>query len=112
MAGRHRDELGFALLGPVRAWRGGAELALGTPQQRATLALLLLQNGNPLTMDEIADALWGETLPAQPSATIRTYFHRIRRLLAAGERDRVIAVDGGGYRIAVGSTRRRRGPVL
>ncbi|GAA1232785.1 AfsR/SARP family transcriptional regulator [Pseudonocardia alaniniphila] len=94
-------ELGFALIGPVRAWRGGAELPLGTPQQRATLALLLLRNGTPMTMDEIADALWGETLPAQPSATIRTYFHRIRRLLATDERDRVIAADGGGYRIEV-----------
>ena len=94
-------ELGFALLGPVRAWRGGIELPLGTPQQRATLALLLLQNGKPMTMDAIADALWGEVLPAQPSATIRTYFHRLRRLLAADARDRVIAVDGGGYRIEV-----------
>ncbi|GAA3056669.1 BTAD domain-containing putative transcriptional regulator [Pseudonocardia yunnanensis] len=95
------SELGFALLGPVRAWRGGSELPLGTPQQRATLALLLLQDGTPTTMGEIADALWGETLPAQPSATIRTYFHRIRRLLATDERDRVITVDGGGYRIEV-----------
>ncbi|WP_433288820.1 BTAD domain-containing putative transcriptional regulator [Pseudonocardia sp. CA-142604] len=94
-------EFGFALLGPVRAWRGGVELPLGAPQQRATLALLLLQNGTPMSMDEIADALWGETLPAQPSATIRTYFHRIRRLLATAEVDRILAGDRGGYRIDV-----------
>ena len=94
-------ELGFALLGPVRAWRGDVELSLGTPQQRATLALLLLRNGTPMTMDEIADALWAEALPAQPSATIRTYFHRLRRVLATDDRDRVVEVGGGGYRLAV-----------
>jgi DNA-binding SARP family transcriptional activator/tetratricopeptide (TPR) repeat protein len=94
-------ELGFALLGPLQAWRGGAELPLGTPQQRATLALLLLQNGKPMSIDEIADALWGEVVPSRPGATIRTYFHRLRRLLAADDQDRVIALDGGGYRIEV-----------
>lgn len=112
MVGRHRDGVQrhviwsrfgavTTLHGPVRAWRGSAELPLGTPQQRATLALLLLQNGKPMTMDEITDALRGEVLPARPSATIRTYSHRLRRLLAADARDRVIAVDGGSYRIEV-----------
>jgi DNA-binding SARP family transcriptional activator len=94
-----RPGLGFAVLGPVRAWRDGVELALGTPQQRATLALLLLNDGKPLMTDEIADAVWGEAIPAQANATIRTYVHRLRRVLRGPEQDDVIAFRNGGYRL-------------
>lgn len=37
--------LRFALLGPIRAWHGDEEIPLGSPQQRATLSLLLLHEG-------------------------------------------------------------------
>ncbi|MYY80720.1 hypothetical protein GT044_05455, partial [Streptomyces sp. SID335] len=44
-----RGDLGgplwFQVLGPVRAWRDGQALTLGSPQQRATLAALLLRGG-------------------------------------------------------------------
>ncbi len=35
-------ELRFSLLGPMQGWRGGTELDLGSPQQQATLAVVLL----------------------------------------------------------------------
>ncbi|RDI69286.1 hypothetical protein DFR76_101824 [Nocardia pseudobrasiliensis] len=35
----------FEVLGPVRAWRGGVEVDLGSPQQRAVAAMLLLDGG-------------------------------------------------------------------
>ena len=36
------DGLRFAMLGPVRVWRGDTEVALGTARHRALLALLLV----------------------------------------------------------------------
>jgi DNA-binding SARP family transcriptional activator len=35
----------FGVLGPVRAWQDGSEIDLGSPQQRAVLAVLLLCAG-------------------------------------------------------------------
>lgn len=47
----------FTVLGPVRAWRAGSELDLGSPQQRAVLAALLLRHGAPVSVEDLIDAL-------------------------------------------------------
>jgi DNA-binding SARP family transcriptional activator len=91
----------FAVLGPVRAWRDGTELSLGSPQQRLTLALLLLREGQPVSVDEIADALWGYHLPRGARGTIRTYVYRLRRLLEQDGAEPVIVSAGGGYALRI-----------
>jgi DNA-binding SARP family transcriptional activator/tetratricopeptide (TPR) repeat protein len=96
-----RAGLTFALLGPVRAWRDGTELALGTPQQRALLALLLLYEGRAASVSEIADAVWGEKVPTTAVSTIRTYLHRLRRVLGPADDDPVIVLENAGYALKV-----------
>jgi DNA-binding SARP family transcriptional activator len=88
----------FALLGPVRAHRDGRELRLGTPQQRVTLAVLLLRAGRLITLDELVDALW-ERPPETAVAAVRTYLSRLRGVLdAPPDRPRVrIDWRDGGY---------------
>jgi DNA-binding SARP family transcriptional activator len=71
----------FAVLGPVRAWRGGVELDLGTPQQRALLAALLLREGAQASMGELSEALWGGAEPDASAAVVRMYVARLRRAL-------------------------------
>ncbi|WP_433825583.1 AfsR/SARP family transcriptional regulator [Actinoplanes sp. CA-015351] len=78
--------LSFSLLGPVRAWRHGAEVPLGSPQQRTTLAVLLLREGLLTTIDELVDAIWPVDPPDSAVATIRTYLSRLRRLLCGPAR--------------------------
>jgi DNA-binding SARP family transcriptional activator/tetratricopeptide (TPR) repeat protein len=93
-------ELRFALLGPVRAWRGEAELDLGTPQQRAALAVLLLAEGRQVSLGVLIDALWGDEPPRAAAGTVRTYVSRLRRCLGgAGDRGvrEVIESAGDGY---------------
>ncbi|MFD4656113.1 BTAD domain-containing putative transcriptional regulator [Kitasatospora sp. NPDC058444] len=73
--------LRFAVLGPLRGWRDGGELTLGSPQQRSLLLALLLRADHPVSTGQLVDDLWGEEPPAKPSAVIRTYVHRLRRVL-------------------------------
>jgi DNA-binding SARP family transcriptional activator len=73
------NSLRFSLLGPVRAWHGEQEIDLGSPQQRALLAVLLLRLGEPVTIADAAHALWGEAIPPSAFGTVRTYIYRLRR---------------------------------
>lgn len=101
---RHPDAavLTFSLLGPVRGWRDGTELDLGAPQQRVFLTLLLLKAGQPVSIDQIETALWGDAIPNTSRATIRTYVHRLRKVLGGGRphSSPVLSVTGA-YRLAI-----------
>ncbi|WP_251058957.1 MULTISPECIES: BTAD domain-containing putative transcriptional regulator [unclassified Streptomyces] len=85
----------FAVLGPIRAWRGSEALPSGSPQQRALLAVLLLRDGRTATAPELIDAIWGEDPPQQALATIRTYASRLRKVLEPG----LLVTESGGYAI-------------
>ncbi|HWO62670.1 MAG TPA: BTAD domain-containing putative transcriptional regulator [Umezawaea sp.] len=92
--------LRFALLGPIRAWRGAEEVKLGSPQQKLALALLLLREGRPVSVDEIVDAVWGAAPPRGARGTVRTYVNRLRRLLSPAD-DGLITSVRGGYAMSV-----------
>jgi len=88
----------FALLGDVRAWHGGRDVDLGTPGQRAMLALLLLGEGRQICIEELIDRMWGADPPPSARVTARTYISRLRRSLAeAAGADAVIESTAGGY---------------
>ncbi|MEU3290433.1 AfsR/SARP family transcriptional regulator [Streptomyces longwoodensis] len=88
-----RKGLHFSVLGPVRAWRDDEALPLGSPQQRALLAALLLREGRSATVAELIDGMWGEEPPSQALAAVRTYASRLRKVLAPG----VLESNSGGY---------------
>ncbi|WP_446045452.1 AfsR/SARP family transcriptional regulator [Streptomyces olivaceus] len=95
----------FALLGPVRAWRGERELDLRSPQQRVVLAALLLRRGRPATVAELVDAVWGDEPPSTAVSVLRTYVSRLRKVLESGrdarESPRVVVSVGDGYLVRV-----------
>jgi DNA-binding SARP family transcriptional activator len=74
-------DLRFDLLGPVRAWRGDTEVDLGSPQQRAILALLLLHDGTAVSPDQLISATWGIDAPRAANGMIRSYVSRLRSAL-------------------------------
>lgn len=100
------SELRFELLGPLRARDDATELDLGSPQQKAVLAALLLARGRHVAMATLVDALWGERAPRTAPNVIRTYVSRLRHLLQPdpGWPDRdVIKLVGDGYTLRLGT---------
>jgi ABC-type transport system substrate-binding protein/DNA-binding SARP family transcriptional activator/streptogramin lyase len=98
--------LRFQMLGAIRATLNGSAVNLGGPQQRAVLALLLLDGGSPVPVARIADALWGERPPPGSSATIQTYVFHLREALEPdrprGTPAQVLVSERGGYRLEMG----------
>ncbi|KUM76871.1 AfsR/SARP family transcriptional regulator [Streptomyces griseorubiginosus] len=90
-----REQVRFAVLGPVSAWRDAVEVDLGPPRQRAVLAVLLLAEGGRVPVDRLVDALWGAAPPASAVGSVRTYVHRLRRAL--GEDAALIRSVGDAY---------------
>ncbi|QWS34956.1 BTAD domain-containing putative transcriptional regulator [Curtobacterium aetherium] len=96
--------LRFTVLGPVTAVSEDTELDVGSPQQRAVLAMLLLADGHPVDVDTVVDRIWGSTPPRSAAGVLRTYVYRLRRVLApvAEATGLRIGSDGGAYRLVRG----------
>jgi DNA-binding SARP family transcriptional activator len=92
---RRGPGLCFAVLGPVKVWRGSEDLSVGAPQQRALLAALLLRGGRTATAGELIDGIWGQGPPNQAKAALRTYASGIRKALGADAG--VLVSESGGY---------------
>ncbi|ORB76305.1 BTAD domain-containing putative transcriptional regulator [Mycobacterium scrofulaceum] len=99
-----RLELG--LLGPLEMSVGGAPVALGTPKQRAVLALLLMNRNSPVAVDRLITALWDDSPPSGARASIHSYVSNLRKLLStAGIDPRAVLVAAPpGYRLGVGES--------
>ncbi len=95
----------FSILGPIEATRQGSRIDLGSPKQRAVLALLLIHANSPLTAEQMIDSLWGDSPPPSATATLQAYISNLRKVL---EPDRVrrgpasiLQKNGAGYQITV-----------
>ncbi|MEU8080023.1 BTAD domain-containing putative transcriptional regulator [Catellatospora citrea] len=78
------ETVGFSVLGSIMVVRAGAELHLGTRQQRLVLALLLARAGAPVSVAELVDLLWDEQAPASAVNVVHRHIGELRRLLEPG----------------------------
>lgn len=88
--------LRFELLGPLRALRNGVEVPLGPPKQRAVLAVLLLQEGRPISYDALVEAVWGGAPPLHVRNLVQKYVSGLRRSLGGAAE---LVWTGSGYRL-------------
>jgi DNA-binding SARP family transcriptional activator/tetratricopeptide (TPR) repeat protein/DNA-binding XRE family transcriptional regulator len=97
------DRVGISVLGPLRVWRGAADLEIRQSRLRCLLGLLAVQPGQLVPRAEIVDALWGQAPPDTCLELVHTYVARLRALLEPGRRPRapaqlLVGVPGG-YRL-------------
>ncbi|MEV0289662.1 MULTISPECIES: BTAD domain-containing putative transcriptional regulator [unclassified Kribbella] len=88
----------YQVLGHLRVLdENGAEVQLSAPKLRTLLALLLVHRGHPVSVDRIAQALWGDLLPSSAANLVQGYIRDLRLRLGAEE----VATVPGGYRLDV-----------
>lgn len=68
----------FRVLGPLEVESNGERLEPSAPRQRALLSLFLMHPGEPLSVDRVIDALWGEQPPSGGAKTVGFHLSKLR----------------------------------
>ncbi|WP_330279232.1 winged helix-turn-helix domain-containing protein [Streptomyces sp. NBC_00569] len=108
MDGGSPELLRFEVLGPLRAWRGGTPLELGSIKRQAVLAALLLRQGAVVSHERLLDAVWGSEPPAGGRKVLPTHINSLRRALdpeGTPPAESVIRSGKGWYRFVVEGVR-------
>jgi DNA-3-methyladenine glycosylase II len=71
----------YRVLGPLEADVDGQPARLGSPKQRVTLALLLLQPNTVVPAARLVDGLWGEEPPGSATNLVQGYVSGLRKVL-------------------------------
>ena len=87
------DVIEFRVLGSLEVVEDDHPLALGSPQQRLLLAVLLVHHGEPVSSDRLIDELWGEQAPASAIKIVQGYVSNLRKVLGNG----LLVTRGHGY---------------
>ena len=86
----------YGVLGPVEAKLDEVVVAIGGPQQRRLLALLLSRPGESISAERLVDCLWPDGLaPDGAARSVMTYVSRLRSALG----DSTISTVHEGYRL-------------
>jgi DNA-binding SARP family transcriptional activator len=72
----------FLLLGPLSVRAGGVPVPVRAAKQRDVLAALLLRANQVVTLDDLAEMLWGQDLPSAAHTVVQNYVMRLRKALA------------------------------
>ena len=95
------SRLDFRILGPLEVTREALALPLGSPKQRALLGFLLLHANESVSRDRLVDELWGDAAPPTVNTALSGYVMKLRRALANGDEEGVLATRAPGYVLQV-----------
>jgi SARP family transcriptional regulator, regulator of embCAB operon len=93
--------LDFGVLGPLQVTVDGTPLALGTPKQKAVLAMLIINRNRPVATHALIEAAWEQWPPAAPQASLHSYISNLRKILdnAGVDSSKHLARVPPGYRL-------------
>ncbi|HEX2283996.1 MAG TPA: BTAD domain-containing putative transcriptional regulator [Mycobacterium sp.] len=99
-------KIGFGVLGPLQMTVEGAPVSLGTPKQRAVLAMLVMNRNRAVSTDSLITAAWEQQPPAEARASLHSYISNLRKLLiGVGADPKSVLVNAPpGYRLNVADT--------
>lgn len=90
----------FGVLGPLAVWTtDGRPVRIPERKVRLLLADLLLHNGTPVSVDRLAEDLWGDRQPGNPANTLQTKISQLRKVLDDPEPGarRLVGFESGAY---------------
>ena len=91
----------FGVLGPLQVRSGGVDIDIRRGLPRTILTYLLLRVGETARSETLADVLWADRQPANPSNALQTQISYLRRQLAAHTASQPIVTRPGGYALVV-----------
>ncbi|WP_328651662.1 tetratricopeptide repeat protein [Micromonospora sp. NBC_00330] len=90
------------LLGGLSVHLLGRKLHLGTPKQQAVFAMLAVQPGQLVTVNDLVDELWPDGPPRSAVANVRTYAANLRRTFETFDSGQgVIVRQQSGYQLTL-----------
>jgi DNA-binding SARP family transcriptional activator len=95
----------FRILGPVEVHddRTGRRVVPHGTKQRTLLAALVVEAGRTLTVDRLADELWGDEPPQRAANAVQAHVARLRRMLSDSGGGDWISTEPMGYLLRLGS---------
>src|ERR1700739_4881590 len=95
--------LWFGLLGPLLVTADGRPIAVGTPKQRAVLAMLLINRNRAVGTESLIDATWEQSPVPAARTSIQSYVSNLRRALGSAGADpyQVLVSAPPGYLLSV-----------
>lgn len=95
----------YLVLGTLEVRHDDAALDLGSPKQRAVLAVLVLARGAVVSTDRLIDAVWGSAPPSAALTSLQAYISNLRRALRDDGAPSPIERVGPGYRLDIARDR-------
>jgi DNA-binding SARP family transcriptional activator len=92
----------FGILGPIEVLAAGRPVALGGPQQRGLLAVLLLEANRVVSQERLVSDLWGEDPPVRARTLLHGCVAGLRRVLPDDPGGRRLLTRAPGYLLRVG----------
>jgi len=100
---RAEPEIRFGVLGPLQLIIGSTPIQVGTPKQRAVLAMLITNANRAVSAADLITAIWEDEPPAAARISVSAYVSNLRRIIteAGVDAHALVSTAPHGYRLDI-----------